>query len=274
MKRFLGSCVVLGIGVALGRTFEGVPTTVAAGGGSGGGGPVERCTSQNGDVNADGRVDTSDAITILGYLFLGSPSQLVPVCSEPPAAEVPSDSILGVLLVLFDLVDGLGEEGLPPSCGSSPAVCCPGGNPLPQCGPLRFELAEAPSVFTSSDPSRFPFTLRMRVQTVSDLPVSLPIAGDCGIRIDTTPGVPFVDLRSEMVFRQPTPDDGRPVVFSQFVLEGFEDEDVTLTGGLGCTVASFGLGLSKDLVVSVVENRFLERSLVGLCQPRAGCQPR
>ena len=38
------------------------------------------CTEQNGDVNADGVIDVSDVITILGYLYLGNPHQLTPVC--------------------------------------------------------------------------------------------------------------------------------------------------------------------------------------------------
>jgi len=39
------------------------------------------CTSENGDANADGRLDLSDGITMLGHLFLGRPSVLPPVCT-------------------------------------------------------------------------------------------------------------------------------------------------------------------------------------------------
>ena len=82
MKRLFGLCLVLGVGVVtLGWVARGAP--VGAAGGEGGG--VEKCAAKNGDVNADGKVDLSDAVTILGNLFLGSPTELVPLCAPPPA---------------------------------------------------------------------------------------------------------------------------------------------------------------------------------------------
>jgi len=62
---------------------SGIPVTAAAGGGQGG--RVEKCAAKNGDVNSDGEVGLSDAVTILGYLFLGNPKELVPLCAAPPA---------------------------------------------------------------------------------------------------------------------------------------------------------------------------------------------
>jgi hypothetical protein len=55
----------------------------AAVGGQGGG--VVKCSTQNGDVNADGKIDLADPVTILGHLFLGSPTVLEQLCA-PPAA--------------------------------------------------------------------------------------------------------------------------------------------------------------------------------------------
>jgi hypothetical protein len=45
------------------------------------------CAAKNGDVNADGNVDLSDAVTILGNLFLGNPAEFVGLCAGPPAAS-------------------------------------------------------------------------------------------------------------------------------------------------------------------------------------------
>ncbi len=81
MKRVFGACLLLVVGVALGRMFDGVPATAA----TGGGGNVAKCAAENGDVNADGTVNLSDAVTILGHLFLGNPTELVPLCAQPPA---------------------------------------------------------------------------------------------------------------------------------------------------------------------------------------------
>lgn len=57
---------------------------VTADGAQGGG--AEICAQLNGDVNADGGVDLSDAVTILGNLFLGNPTELVPLCGSAPSA--------------------------------------------------------------------------------------------------------------------------------------------------------------------------------------------
>jgi hypothetical protein len=85
MKKIFTVVVALGVGVALGRMFDGAPPRAEAGGGRSGG--VEECTARNGDVNADGRVDLSDAVTVLGHLFLGNPTELVGLCAPPPAAS-------------------------------------------------------------------------------------------------------------------------------------------------------------------------------------------
>ncbi len=47
------------------------------------GGEQEKCAAQNGDVNADGKVDVSDAVTVLSFLFLGNPRALLPNCDPP-----------------------------------------------------------------------------------------------------------------------------------------------------------------------------------------------
>lgn len=55
--------------------------SAGAGGGQGAG---VACAAQNGDVNADGTVNLTDAVAILGNLFLGNPTELPPLCATPP----------------------------------------------------------------------------------------------------------------------------------------------------------------------------------------------
>ncbi len=38
------------------------------------------CAAENGDINADGSIDVSDAISLLGHLFLGDPVTIPPAC--------------------------------------------------------------------------------------------------------------------------------------------------------------------------------------------------
>src|SRR2546426_12263201 len=81
MKKALGLFLAVCFGVALGRMFDGAPATAAGGDGQGAG--VQKCAAKNGDVNSDGEVGLSDAVTILGFLFLGNPQELMPLCVPP-----------------------------------------------------------------------------------------------------------------------------------------------------------------------------------------------
>ena len=76
------------------------PRHVAIGGGA------EKCAAKNGDVNADGKVDLSDAVTILGHLFLGSPTELVRLCT-PPAAPSGLPATAQTACWSFDETQGL-----------------------------------------------------------------------------------------------------------------------------------------------------------------------
>lgn len=109
MRRLLVLLLAVGAGVVLGREFDGVSSTAEAAGGGGGGG-LEKCAAKNGDVNADGRVDLSDAMTILGHLFLGSPSDLVELCEAPPAASGLPDTGQNAC---YGLVENAGWQEVP-----------------------------------------------------------------------------------------------------------------------------------------------------------------
>ena len=88
MRRFFILCLAIAAGAAAARMFDGVSGTALAGGDKGGGGE-EPCAAVNGDVNADGSVDISDAVTILSNLFLGDPAQLVPLCKAQGPSGLP-----------------------------------------------------------------------------------------------------------------------------------------------------------------------------------------
>jgi hypothetical protein len=74
MKKLFAAAVLFTLGMLVDlHPREGPPTALA-------GGPA--CATENGDANADGRIDLSDAVTILGNLFLGKPPQLPPLCAS------------------------------------------------------------------------------------------------------------------------------------------------------------------------------------------------
>ena len=88
MKRFLILALVAGASFTAGRIFDGLPKTAAAGAGQGGG--VEKdCAATTGDVNADGEVNLTDAVTILGHLFQGNPTKLVGLCATQGSFGLP-----------------------------------------------------------------------------------------------------------------------------------------------------------------------------------------
>ncbi len=87
MKKIINALVFLGAGWMLRSMFDAAPQEAEAAGGGGGG--VEKCAAKNGDVNASGAVDLSDAVTILGNLFLGNPTELPPLCASSAAQGLP-----------------------------------------------------------------------------------------------------------------------------------------------------------------------------------------
>jgi hypothetical protein len=125
MKKFLSFSLVLALGVALERMFDGAPSRAEAGGGAGGG--VEDCATENGDVNADTVIDISDAIAMLGSLFNGDP----PALARPCGAGAPSGLPDTGQSACYGIVEG---QWVPVPCGEaacagqdgSHATGCPG----------------------------------------------------------------------------------------------------------------------------------------------------
>jgi hypothetical protein len=76
MKKTCGFCLAVALGVGLGRMSSGRLQQAEAGGGS----SLPSCSATNGDVNTDGKVDVSDAIAVVQFLFLGEPEVLQPQC--------------------------------------------------------------------------------------------------------------------------------------------------------------------------------------------------
>jgi formylglycine-generating enzyme required for sulfatase activity len=97
--------------------------------------PVSAAVFQRGDANADGTVNISDAITVLGFLFLGSPAALQ--CED--AADVDDSGALNitdpVYLLGFLFLGGPAPPAPFGKCGSDPtadALACAAFPPCPQ----------------------------------------------------------------------------------------------------------------------------------------------
>ena len=213
---------------------------------------------------------------------------------EPNAAQV-RVSQTGLAAITADpaaligaLVGGMGLTfDVPANCGGSPSTCCPGGNPVSPCGPIVIDLVAQPGdqprlvVTPVSGQSRLDVTLRARVRTAMDVPVNVPLAGDCGLAIDTTAGS-VDDIRVDL-----------PVSFVQDAMAGttrievgtvnitqLASEDVRLNGGFGCQFASLGIGFFigtlTDTFAGAIQDAITEQTCkscpsgdVGECGPFA-----
>ncbi len=194
----------------------------------------------------------------------GFPSNL----RSPNAAQVRiSDS--GLAAISADpaaLVGGLlGGTGLaidvPASCGGNPAICCPNGVPVTPCGPVQIDLVQrsgdAPrlELRPAQGASRLDVTLRARLKTVTDIPVKIPVVGNCGIAIDTAPG-PNADIKIDLPIGFPQdPLAGTTRVEAGAVaLSQLTTQDVKLTGGIACQLASLGLGVFIGTISNTFES--------------------
>ena len=123
------------------------------------------------------------------------------------------------------------------------------------CGPLHADLTGISFDLPPGVNDRVDLSLRMSLKTVADLPVSIPLVGDCGVHVDTAPGASStiqVDVPLNLSA------DGLHVnALGAVSLTGLTTDDVSITGGFGCQVANLGLGfflntLQATLVQSLV----------------------
>ena len=147
----------------------------------------------------------------------------------------------------------LGGSGLsfdvPASCGGNPAVCCPGGNPVSPCGPVVIDLMQRPGdqprleLRPVGNASRLDVTVRARVRTMMDIPVTIPLVGDCGIAIDTMPGSQQ-DIRLDVPvnFTQDATAGTTRIEVGTVAVSQLTSDDVRLTGNFACQLASLGIG--------------------------------
>ena len=75
MKKMVALLVVFGLGVALGRLFDGMPERAEAGGN-----PLPPCQ----DINGDGQTNLTDAVFLLNWLFRGGPEPTCPATNQRP----------------------------------------------------------------------------------------------------------------------------------------------------------------------------------------------
>src|SRR5690242_7455402 len=159
-------------------------------------------------------------------------------------------------------MNGVIQFPVPSSCGGSTPICCPGGNPQANCGPIDIDLTQHPGdsarlvLAPQQGASTLNVTARMRIKTEMDIPVTVPVIGDCGVKVDTTQGsVPDVQIDVPIQFQQDAMAGTTNVVVGTVNLSNLESSDVSLTGGFGCEVANLGLSFFIGTLTSALTSQ-------------------
>ncbi len=168
-------------------------------------------------------------------------------------------------------MNGVLSFNAPVSCSGSTPTCCPGGNPQNTCGPINIDFNQAAGdlprleVRPAQGGDRVDVTVRARVKTAMDVPVRVPIAGDCGLRIDTAAGsVDDIRIDAPINFQQDPTSGTTRVVVGTVSLTQLASEDVSLTGGFGCQAANLGIsfviGILRDQLTGVIQETIQEQT--------------
>jgi hypothetical protein len=177
--------------------------------------------------------------------------------------------------VAGELSEALAPDGdypFPVSCGGSPAMCCPGGVPTSSCGPLHFEPSSV-TIVEDFGQYRMDVTYRGRAATVTDVPVTIPLVGECQLRIDTTAGSSNsmrIDYRLVMNAAH-----DRVFEVANVLISETEADYFSLVGGFACQIADLGLGLYVGMLTDAIADALSpEAQLCRFCNETVGpCPP-
>ena len=168
-----------------------------------------------------------------------------------------------------------GDVLVPTVCDptASARINCPGGVPG---SPVYVTVTRHSVSITENVPAaRFDYLVQMKLVTAMDIPITVPLVGDCGLHIDTSPGPDsLVQIVGSASFRSRTP--GGPIDeldLSTPTMNNLTSDDVSLSGGFGCTIANLGLSFFLMTLESTITPP--ARSLCGAPGPKlfVACDP-
>ncbi|HET7504732.1 MAG TPA: hypothetical protein VFK02_27105 [Kofleriaceae bacterium] len=202
------------------------------------------------------------------------PGGFPPASRTPEAAQVRLSST-GLAAIAADpaaligsIAGGTGgvlQFNAPVNCSGTTPTCCPGGKPKAACGPIDLDLrpsaGDLPRLELVPSPgnARLDVTVRARVKSETDIPINLPLVGDCGLRIDSAGGVAKdITIDAPVSFVPDTTAGTTRVAIGTVGLTNLENEDVALTGGIACRVTNvllpLLLGVLSDQLTGAVQS--------------------
>ena len=154
-----------------------------------------------------------------------------------------------------------GQMRIPSSCGGSPAVNCPGGT---AGSPVYLTMTQtASTVAFVPGADRYDFSVNLSVVTATGIPITIPIAGECTLNINTAHGTsPTITVTGNARFARQTVDGPIDRInFDNIVVSNLTADDVSLTGAFGCALADLGI----SFFIGTLTATFADNLAVGLC---------
>jgi hypothetical protein len=170
----------------------------------------------------------------------------------------------GLLGSIAGGMNGVLPFNAPVSCNGTTPTCCPGGVPKDPCGPINIDLRPSPGdlprleLTPSQGNARLDVKVRARVKSETDIPVKLPLIGDCGLRINTTAGaIQDVTIDAPVSFVVDPVAGTTRVSAGAVALANLTTQDIALTGGFFCratnTILGLLLGVLTDQLTTAVQ---------------------
>ena len=181
--------------------------------------------------------------------------------TQSAIAKITADPAAIIGPLVGGAMNGVIEFAVPGSCGGNPAVCCSGGAPIPNCGPLEIDLnamaGDQPRLVLTpvQGASRLDTTVRARVKTKSALPFRYQ-GVDCGINVDTTNGnVDDLRIDLQIALVQDGTTGTTRVQATNVSVSQLEDNDLSLSGGFICDLADAFIGSFISTITDQLEGQ-------------------
>ena len=153
--------------------------------------------------------------------------------------------------LVSEILGGPLEFAVPASCDGTVKICCPDGNPKPNCGPIAIDLTrvgnEQPRLVLSpiGGQSRLDVTVRARVHTKTDIPVYFGFGCDVEFNTEAS-GQPDLEIIAPLNFQQDATSRTTRISVGDLIINRLEEDDIEIKGNFACTIADWGVGYFLD----------------------------
>jgi hypothetical protein len=192
--------------------------------------------------------------------------------TQTALAKISADPAAVIGPLIGGAMNGVITYPLPASCGGT-AICCPGGQPQAQCGPLEIDLRQMAgdqprlALTPASGASRLDMTIRARVKTLMKLPITYS-GIDCDVSINTTGDNTPPDLRidAQLAFTQDPTAGTTRVTANNVSVSQIDSGDISLSGGFLCILGDAFIGAFIGTLTDQIASQIQDTINESLCK--------